>query len=51
MILGSAVVFAAAPADDAGTAEISAEQPSVQADQLIKPSRRGGGGAGMNLKK
>ena len=51
MILGSAVVFAAAPADDAGTAATTAEQPSVQTDALIKPARRGGGGAGMNLKK
>lgn len=51
MILGSAVVFAAAPANDAGTAETTAEQPSVQTDALIKPARLGGGGSGKALKK
>ena len=50
MILGSAVVFAAAPADEAGTGGTVAEQSSTQTE-LIAPSRRGGGGSGKALKK
>jgi len=49
MILGSAVVFAAAPADDNVTT--TADQPSIETDLQADPVRRGGGGSGKALKK
>jgi hypothetical protein len=48
MILGSTLVFASAPAADSG--ETTADQSSVTT-QYIVPLKRGGGGAGHNLKK
>ena len=50
MILGSTIVFAAAPAAD--TSGSSADAPSMTTDLPADPTvRRGGGGAGHNLKK
>ncbi len=48
MILGSTIVFAAAPAGDSG--ETTADQASVTTEYVV-PLKRGGGGAGHNLKK
>ena len=50
MILGSTIVFASAPAAD--TAGTGADAPSMTTDLQADPNvRRGGGGAGHNLKK
>ena len=50
MILGSTIVFASAPADTG--ADSAADAPSMTTDLQADPSaRRGGGGAGHNLKK
>lgn len=49
MILGSTLVFAAAPAaDPSGT---SAEAPSIATDLAVDTTRRGGGGGGGHLLK
>jgi len=48
MILGSTIVFASAPAADPG--ETTVDQPSVTTEYIV-PLKRGGGGAGHNLKK
>lgn len=50
MILGSTIVFAAEPAPD--TTGASVDAPSMSTDLQADPNvRRGGGGAGHNLKK
>ena len=50
MILGSTIVFASAPA--AEPADSGVDQPSMSTDLQADPNvRRGGGGAGHNLKK
>ena len=49
MILGSTIVFASTPSAD--TSDTSADQTSVSAELAPGPARRGGGGAGHNLRK
>ena len=50
MILGSTIVFASTPAADTSS-DTSADQTSVSAELAPGPARRGGAGAGHNLRK
>jgi len=50
MILGSSIVLASGPADE--TTSTGADAPSMTTDLQADPNvRKGGGGAGHNLKK